>query len=58
MNMPTPEEMKRIRKSLHLTQGKAAALVHCTETTWRRWENGQRTINPTHWELFLLKTKR
>lgn len=52
----TPKELVIARKSLSLTQQKAANLIQVSQRTWQQWEVGQRTMHPAFWELFLIKT--
>ncbi len=42
------------RAQLDLTMSQAAATVHAAERTWRRWENGERDMDPARLHLFLL----
>lgn len=52
----TPEELVLARKTLLLTQQKAADLIHVSQRTWQQWESGLRNMRPAFWELFLIKT--
>lgn len=52
----TPQELILARKTLSLTQKKAADLIQVSRRTWQQWELGQRTMRPAFWELFLIKT--
>ena len=52
----TPETLVIARKQLSLTQKKAADLIQVSESTWQQWELGKRTMRPTFWELFLIKS--
>lgn len=36
-------EFRALRLRLGITQGEAAALLHCAERTVRQWEAGERT---------------
>lgn len=37
----TPEEIRKIRESLHVSQEKFAAILGTTVVTVNRWENGK-----------------
>lgn len=39
-----PEEMKRIRKKLDITQKELAELIHCSKSTVERWEMSEEPI--------------
>ena len=54
---PPPEAVKEARKAAGLSQNAAAKLVHMKTGTWSAWEQGDREMSPTAWELFLLKTR-
>lgn len=41
----TAEEIKKVRKSLGLTQKDFAALVNCSKPTVERWERSEESIN-------------
>lgn len=54
---PTPEEIAGARTAAGLTQAQAAALVWCSEITWRQWEKspgvpGARRMHPCFWWAF------
>lgn len=58
----TPEELKKLRQSLSLTQREAAETVRVERQTWISWERDpskatHRTIPEGLLELFLLKHK-
>jgi DNA-binding transcriptional regulator YiaG len=52
---PSPQEIRRVREFLQLTQEQAASTVHRTGRNWRQWENGERRMDAALWELFNLK---
>jgi putative transcriptional regulator len=52
---PTPEDIRAAREAARLTQAQAAALIHCTQKGWIKWESDERRIHPGLWELFLIK---
>jgi DNA (cytosine-5)-methyltransferase 1 len=54
--MPTPEQIRAVRKAHNLTQTKAATVIHSSLRTWQQWEAGARRMHPAFWELFVLKT--
>lgn len=54
----SPEKIRAARLALGLTQKQAAAIVHSHHfKSWQRWENGEREMPLSTWELFLIKTK-
>jgi DNA-binding transcriptional regulator YiaG len=55
--IPTPAEVRAAREAAGLTQTAAATLVHVDLRSWQRWESGERTMSPAHWELFGIKAK-
>ena len=53
---PTPDEIRKIRLELELTQAQAAALAGLDdEATWVACEEGKRCISDDAWKLFLIK---
>ncbi len=57
---PSPEQVKRARLKMGLTQVQAAALLYVDADTWRQYEKSKdqsnaRQMRPALWELFLLK---
>lgn len=48
-----PEDMKRIRKKLDITQKELAELIHCSKSTVERWEMSEEPIRGP--VAFLLK---
>lgn len=52
---PLPKEILDARKSLGITQTRAAAMVHTTCRVWQQWESGKRKMHPAFWELFTVK---
>lgn len=55
---PSPAQIQEARKRARLTGDAAAALVHTSPRTWRKWEYGDRPMHPAFWELFLIKSSR
>lgn len=58
---PSPEQVRRMREKVGLTQLQAAILIYVDVDTWRQYEkpkvqNNSRTMRAGLWELFLLKT--
>jgi DNA-binding transcriptional regulator YiaG len=51
--IPTPEQIKKIRESLGLTQQEAADRVQVGQGVWASWESGTRT--PSRQSALLLK---
>lgn len=59
---PTPAQVVRARTKAGLTQAEAAALVWCSEITWRQWEKyadvpGARRMHPCFWWAFQQRVK-
>lgn len=52
----TPAEIRAARKSLGLTQGRAAHLFHVGDRTWRRWEGGTLPMDGTAERLLAVVT--
>jgi len=57
LKQPTPEQIKKIRNHVGLTQLTCAHLTHVTKATWQNWESGRTTIPLIMWEGFLHKVK-
>lgn len=55
---PPEEAILAARKVAGLTQDEAAKLVNRTPQWWHTAETGVRAMDPTTWELFLLKTNQ
>lgn len=53
---PTPTQVLAARLAAQMTQVDAAATIHAGRRTWQNWESGIRHMQPSDWELFLLKT--
>jgi DNA-binding XRE family transcriptional regulator len=58
----TPEKLRELRESLHLSQDEAAKVVHVKKRTWLSWELKQnvennRKIPEGLLELFCIKMK-
>jgi DNA (cytosine-5)-methyltransferase 1 len=53
---PAPAKIRAARLKSGLTQIEAAALINCEQTTWFKWESGERKMHPAFWELFIIKT--
>ena len=52
---PTPEQIKKLRKSIHITQQEASNLLHVSASSYYRWENGVIEMPYGYWELFFIK---
>lgn len=52
---PTAAQIKAARKHAGLTGAEAAGLVHSSDRSWRKWENGERKMHAAFWELFQIK---
>ena len=55
---PTPAQIREARESAGLSQTAAAALIHCSRSSWAEWEGGVSRMHPAFWELFSTKTRR
>ena len=54
---PTPEQIKRIRKAIKLTQREAAKLLYVSERNWINYEKGDINMSIAFWIMFLLKVE-
>lgn len=52
---PSPKEIRAAREAAGLTQTEAGALIYKTLSAWRKWESGERAMDPAFWELFQRK---
>jgi len=55
MNIPSPEQIKQVRKQAGLTQTAAATLIYKKLRAWQQYEVGDRKMDAAYWELFLSK---
>ncbi|MFV3292444.1 MULTISPECIES: hypothetical protein [Pseudomonas] len=53
---PTPDNIRRTRLSLRMSETAAGALVYVSRESWRLYEKGETNIKMGLWELFLIKT--
>jgi hypothetical protein len=51
---PAPDDIRAAREASGLTARKAAALVHRSQDWWEAIEKGERQMDATAWEHFLL----
>lgn len=51
----SPQEIRKERNRHGLSVAECARMVHVSDRTWRRWEDGTRTMPEGVWELFRLK---
>lgn len=63
MILPTPDEIRRAREEVGLTERQAAKLVHVSPNAWQQYEMPATTqeyllIPGAAWELFLLRTEQ
>jgi transcriptional regulator with XRE-family HTH domain len=63
MILPTPDEIRRAREEVGLTERQAAKLVHVSPNAWQRYEASTTSehyllIPGAAWELFLLRTEK
>jgi DNA-binding transcriptional regulator YiaG len=54
---PLPRQIRERREAAGLTQNEAGALVHHSERAWQNWEEAQRAMSPSTWELFCIKSE-
>jgi DNA-binding XRE family transcriptional regulator len=54
---PTPEQIRKARKSAGLTQQEAGELVGASRRAWQSWEAGDNPMHPGLWELFQIKAE-
>lgn len=52
----TPASIRAAREAAGHTQTEAGELVGGTRRTWQDWEAGLRTMPPSVWELYRLRT--
>lgn len=53
---PTPENIRKARKNLGLSELAAGELIYVSRESWRLYEKGTTKIKLGLWELFLFKT--
>lgn len=53
---PTPQNIRRTRLSLRLSETAAGEVIYVSRESWRLYEKGSTKIKPGLWELFLIKT--
>lgn len=51
-NVPTPDQLRRIREGMGWTSTDAASKVGVSANTWQRWERGE--VKPIHLRAPLL----
>ena len=51
-----PSEIREARQAAGLSQTAAAALIHCSRSSWAEWEGGVSKMHPAFWELFQIKS--
>lgn len=57
IRQPTKEEVRAARRAAGHTQAQAAETVHLgTSQRWHEYEAGERNIDVSRWELYLLLT--
>lgn len=57
MSRPDPAQIRTAREFSGLSQTAAAALIHCSRSSWAEWEGGVSKMHPAFWELFSIKTR-
>lgn len=57
MTRPDPAQIRTARESSGLSQTAAAALIHCSRSSWAEWEGGVSKMHPAFWELFKIKAE-
>ena len=58
MKNPTPEQLKRYRLSLGLTQTEAGRVIYTPLRTYQDYEGGKSKMHPGLWELLQTKLIR
>lgn len=53
--MPTPDEIRKARSQVKMTQVAAASVIKAKERTWQEWEGGRRNMPGAKWELWKLR---
>ena len=53
---PSANQVVKARIRADITIEDAARLLHVSEEDWEKWEEGEYTMAPAYYELFLLKT--
>lgn len=53
---PTPQNIRRTRLGLRLSETAAGEVIYVSRESWRRYEKGSTAIKLGLWELFLIKT--
>lgn len=53
-----PLEIRKQRNRAGLSVAEAARMVCVSDRTWRRWEDGTRTMPEGAWELFQIKLQQ
>jgi DNA-binding transcriptional regulator YiaG len=54
---PRPEEIAKARSDAALTRKEAAALIYKSATAWKKWELGERRMDPAYWELWKINVR-
>jgi DNA-binding transcriptional regulator YiaG len=54
---PSPEAIRKARKTAGLTQREAAEKCYSALRSWQDWEYGQRRMHPAVWQVFLGATR-
>lgn len=52
VKQPTPDEIRQARISAGLTMEKAASMIHRCCSSWKRYEDGERIMKVSLWQLF------
>lgn len=53
-----PHEIRKKRNRAGLSVAECARMVQVSDRTWRRWEDGTRTMPPGAIELFQIKLQQ
>jgi transcriptional regulator with XRE-family HTH domain len=54
---PTPEQIRKRRERVHLSQLASARLIHVSLRSWEDWEAGRTRMHPNHWRAYLADTQ-
>ena len=53
MEVPSPKEIRQVRRRAGLTQKQAAEVIELHTRTWQKYEGGEVEIHPVMWAHFV-----
>lgn len=56
--IPTPKQIRKLRKAQDLTMAQAAELIEVSRSAWAHWEYGRRPMSAPNWKLFRILCER